>query len=370
MRVGEIADFCLDMWDAGIKTPVMLLGPPGIGKSSIGQVIADKMTEQVQKDNPSAPPALHQILDLSTMLPEDLLGLPWRNGDVTDYAAHRWVAANCEVGAYGVLVVDDITQAAPSLQVASRGMILEYAIHNHIFAPGIFILVTGNRREDKAAASTLPSPFRNSVCMLQVEPEIEEWCTWYGQQAGAPVVASYLRYRPASLSKLPKDACKNGAFATPRTWSKLGSMYDLAKKRGMLFDVATGLVGEGLATEFVGFDNIRDQLVNPVEVMKNPEAALPNPRETLNSPDRAYAMTTGLGEVAAQWMKTSKRKAAPLAFIKAVTHCTVGNREYIATAVNTFCSNGGNIGALTRCVEKHGDDPHVCTMMDFLEKIL
>ena len=115
MRVGEIADFCLDMWDAGIKTPVMLLGPPGIGKSSIGQVIADKMTEQVQKDNPGAPPALHQILDLSTMLPEDLLGLPWRNGDVTDYAAHRWVAANCERGAYGVLVVDDITQAAPSV---------------------------------------------------------------------------------------------------------------------------------------------------------------------------------------------------------------------------------------------------------------
>ena len=151
MRVGEIADFCLDMWDAGIKTPVMLLGPPGIGKSSIGQVIADKMTEQVQKDNPGAPPALHQILDLSTMLPEDLLGLPWRNGDVTDYAAHRWVAANCERGAYGVLVVDDITQAAPSLQVASRGMILEYAIHNHVFSPGIFILVTGNRREDKAA---------------------------------------------------------------------------------------------------------------------------------------------------------------------------------------------------------------------------
>ena len=44
---------------------------------------------------------------LSSMLPEDLMGLPKTDGPVTRYIPQSWMVPLCEEGAYGVLVLDD-----------------------------------------------------------------------------------------------------------------------------------------------------------------------------------------------------------------------------------------------------------------------
>lgn len=378
MRFDDVTKFVVDMWDdcAGdmhTSTPILLLGPPGIGKTSSCREIAAEMTRLKRDKNPKAAPAVCRVLDTSSMLPEDLNGLPFRDGKVTRYAPQSWLAEICDPDAYGVLVLDDLPVSTPAVQVACRQLVLERRIHEAKIADGIVIMCTGNRREDKSAASTLPSHFLNSVIILEVMPFFgnkpgEGWAAWYGSQTNCdPIVASFLHWRPGRFSMLPADKDKNGAFATPRTWHKLGRLVAVAERRGNLMEVASGLVGEGVAVEFIGFKNTRAQLVNPAEVLRDPQGKLPNPGAVLNTPDKAYAMVCGIAEVAAKGDRNH------LQFLRAISWVTQSNREYVGSGVSTYINNGGEGTSreLIDCCRKNmAKDPLVKSVLDFLAKAL
>ena len=171
---------------------------------------------------------------------------------------------------------------------------------------------------------------------------------------------------------LPSDQDKRGAFATPRTWAKLGAQFDVAEATDTLFDVASGLVGEGVATEFAAFVRIRSQLVDPEKVFDNPEKTLPKP-ETLNSPDKLVAMATSLGEIGAMRSKRGKGKVqseAPLKLLRALAWATQTSREYCGAGVSTFIANGGSLPDMVRVARANRDDPVVGGLLSFLKSAL
>lgn len=386
MQFDEMADYGLAVWEhfyldleSPAKAPMTVLGAPGIGKSEVARNISERMTESMRKRNPLAPEALFLALDLSSMLPEDLGGIPKTemaniNGTemmVTTYAIQSWLAPFCAKGAYGVLCLDDLPAAAPAVQVATRQGVLYRRFGQMTLAPGVMLFVTGNRREDKSGASTLPAHFRNTVQIHSLEPNLEKWLEWYGRQpAHDPVVGAFLQYRPSHLSMLPKDAGPNGAFATPRAWALLGSMLPVAKRTGNVLDVATGLVSEGIAIELMAFINIRSELVDPASVLRDPFKAMPSPGVDLKTPDKMYAMTTGLGEVAAAWCLDTKRadrqKKTPELFMRALGHVCQGQREYISTGVKTFTNNGGNVLHLVSAARTNRNDKLIRGVCEFL----
>jgi hypothetical protein len=371
------------------KAPMCVLGKPGIGKSACARGIAGEigtflnrpvvdLTEEPQFSRPIDSAVLFYAADLSSFLPEDIGGIPKTLEDdvcgtemlVASYAVQRWLAPFCVPGAVGVLCLDDLPAAAPSVMVAARQLVLDRRIGQMRLSDGVILFVTGNRREDKSSAKSLPAHFRNTNQLLEIDTNVETWCEWYGEQPDhAPVVAAFLRFRPSHHSKTPKDASKLGAFATPRSWALLGACYTVAQAEGVLLDVASGLVGEGVATEFQAFINVRNQLVDPMKVLLDPLKMLPDPKRILNSPDKAYAMCTGLGEVAAEWRKgadAKKKKEVPLLFMRAVGHCTQRDREFIATAVVTYTSNGGDIASLVQAARTNKGDQLVKSVIDFL----
>ncbi len=395
MRYTKLTNLMFKMWrvaqDRGPdaeRLTVTLLGSPGIGKTSTTRTLAEQMTDAVRADPKLAeavfgkgnvpkeiPEAFCRVLDLSSMLPEDLNGLPFRDGDTTKFCGHKWLAEMCKPGAFGVLCLDDLPAAAPMMQVAARQISLERRVHDHYLSPGIFIVVTGNRREDKSAASTLPAHFRNSVMLLDVDIDVDEWCKWIGSQPHVnQIVPAYLRWKREQLSMLPKDADKRGAFATPRTWAKLASQFDIAQDTGSLFDVASGLVGEGVATSFNGFVKVRASLVDPEKVFDNPERALPNP-DSLNSPDKIIAMATSLGEIAAARHKHGKkgeRAEAPLKLLRALAWTTQSHREYCGSGVSTYISVGGQsvLPELVKVARAHRGDKVIGNLLSFLKSAL
>jgi len=392
MRYNALTNLMAKMWRASLDTgnpqqTVCLLGSPGIGKTSTNRTLVKMMTDAVRSDRelqaalfgddiPSQiPEGISQELDLSSMLPEDLNGLPFRDGNTTKFCAHEWLHRLCQPGAYGVLVLDDLPAAAPMMQVAARQCALERRIHDHRISPGVFIIVTGNRREDKSSASTLPAHFRNSVMLMDVETDVDEWCRWYGAQPHhAPIVAAFLRFKQEKLSMLPKDADDRGAFATPRTWAKVGAQFAVAEAADAVLEVTSGLVGEGPAREFSAFIKVRSQLVDPDKVFDNPQKALPNPGKTLSGrPDRLVAMATALGEIGAKRSKHGKgkkRSEAPLKLLRALAWTTQDAREYCGTGVSTFISNGGSLPDMVKAARANRNDPVVGGLLSFLKSAL
>ena len=211
--------------------------------------------------------------------------------------------------------------------------------------------------------------------LLDVDLDVDDWCKWLGGQNHCnQIVAGYLRWKREQLSMLPKDADKRGAFATPRTWAKLSAQFDVAEATGTLFDVASGLVGEGVATSFNAFVKVKANLVDPELVFDNPEKALPNV-DTLNSPDKVIAMATSLGEIAAARAKYGKKKQkdeAPLKLLRALAWATQNQREYCGAGVSTYISVGGQpvLPQLVKIARANRSDPVIGQLLTFLKSAL
>ena len=65
---------------------ILLSGPPGIGKTALAEAVGVAMGPDAQGHEP-----IVEVRDLCSHLPEDLLGLPWREGDMTIYAPPAWL---------------------------------------------------------------------------------------------------------------------------------------------------------------------------------------------------------------------------------------------------------------------------------------
>lgn len=375
-----------ESWRAGFesnqpRTPIGLMGPPGIGKTTTTRAAAQRIEDYVQAAYPGRS-TLYRCLDLSSMLPEDLLGLPFRDGGVTRYAPQAWLAELCEDDAVGILCLDDIAASSPAVAVAARQMILEHRVHEHRLSPDVMITFTGNRRSDKSGARDLPAHFRNASELYTVKADLgvrdgepEGWLRWAGQQPDIdPVVGAFLRFKPSRFSTLPSEADQaTGAFATPRTWAFLGKRLSVARETGTVLHTAAGLVGQGAAVEFTAYVNVRAELPDPAAVLANPKSLNLG---VLNSPDKVHAMCTALAEVAAEQSKAVRGRAARMAgataLLRATAHVTsAGGREYISLVVSTYLGAGGQMQELAHALSEAArtGDAEIDGLRQYIRKI-
>ncbi len=191
--------------EAGRHTPVMLWGPPGVGKSQIVAQVAEAHGVPVVD------------IRLSQLEPSDLRGIPFRVDGRVEWAIPSMLPDAERHGPKGILFLDEITSAPPAVSAAAYQLILDRRLGDYTVPPGWAIFAAGNRHGDRGVTYPMPTPLANRFAHLDVEPNLDDWVAWaHGAGIDERLIA-FLRFRPELLFDF--DPAQNPiAFPSPRSW--------------------------------------------------------------------------------------------------------------------------------------------------------
>lgn len=247
--------------------PVLVWGRPGVGKSSFLEALA--------RDDFPVLTLIASIHD-----PTDFSGLPVFSEGRVNYAVPEWVE-QLKAGGRGILFLDELTTAPPSVQAALLRVVLERQVGFHPLPPGVRIVAAANPPDLMSGGWELTPPLRNRFVHLtwHLPPEtyIEALSGgWPAAQlptidpaAHAELlprwqlrIAAFLKRAPELLHGEPDQ--DPYAFASPRSWDfaaalltscELLEQAPTAGRQGSPACLALlkGCLGEGTALPFLEF---------------------------------------------------------------------------------------------------------------------
>ena len=221
---------------------VLLLSPPGVGKSDIVRQAA-------------AEAGLECRSLLGTQIaPEDVSGIPRIVGQRSVFCPPRILLP--EDDRPFCLFLDELPACVPEIQKAFYSLLLERRLGECRLPRGTWVVAAGNRAEDRALVRALSSALVNRVVVLHVRVDVDQWLAWAEQSGLREDVRSFVRLNPKSL--LAEVPATPMPFSTPRAWAAFSLALDLAERDGLLTDhirrvLAVGRLSPGDAAAFCDF---------------------------------------------------------------------------------------------------------------------
>ncbi|MCW8922412.1 MAG: MoxR family ATPase [Gammaproteobacteria bacterium] len=262
--------------DSGHHTPVMLWGAPGVGKSQMVAQIAER------HDVP--------LIDirLSQMEPSDLRGIPFRVDEFVEWAVPSMLPNLKRHGNRGILFLDEITSAPPSVSAAAYQLILDRKLGEYEVPEGWAIIAAGNRQGDRGVTYSMPAPLANRFSHYEVEINLDDWVAWAYANGIDERIIAFLRFRQDLLFEF--DAAQNPvAFPSPRSWEFAHrALQKFDEPNNLLLGALQACVGKAAGIEVKAFVDSLDQMPDLDAIIKGEE--VPVPKEI----DLQYAVATAL----------------------------------------------------------------------------
>lgn len=262
--------------EGGHHTPVMLWGPPGVGKSQmVAQVAARHGVPVVD-------------IRLSQMEPTDLRGIPFRVDDLVEWAVPAILPDTARHGKRGILFLDEITSAAPTVSASAYQLILDRRLGEYRVPDGWAIFAAGNRQGDRGVTYSMPAPLANRFSHFEVETHLDDWVTWAYTAGIDERLIAFLRFRPELLFDF--DPAHNPvAFPSPRSWEFAHrALRKFDAHPAMLLGALQACVGPAAGIELRAFIDNLDNLPDIDAIIAG--RAVPVPQET----DLQYAVASAL----------------------------------------------------------------------------
>ncbi len=243
-----------------LDLPVIMLGQPGVGKSDIAHTVAEMRG--------------WPIIDFRATLidPVELHGYPVPD---REEGRARWLPMGLlpfesRDGPEGILLVDEITNARQDVKDALYGLILNRYIGEYHMPPGWRIIAAGNRIEDRANASRMPTALSNRFVHMTIEPTVDDWINWAMDKNVPAELVAFMRFRPQLLSDFDPARQIN---ATPRSWAMVARIVAKGLPQETEQRLIMGAVGEGPGAELIAFLSVWRDLPNPDTVLMSPDTA-------------------------------------------------------------------------------------------------
>jgi len=257
------------------NVPLLLWGDAGVGKSA-------RITSFGRANG-----LLTQTIIASINEPATFGGFPVQTDGGAALLPTAW--AMSLKGTQGILFIDELTTAPPSVQAACLRVINDAVVGDCDMGKGVRRWAAANPPDIAADGSVLAAPLANRFMHITVRFDLEEWSRGFlngfagtgyappptGWEARIPMVraaiVAFLRRRPALAHARPKDAVAGGgAWPSPRTWDMAATVMAVAGAMGVsddtMHECMAGCVGDGAAVEFLAWQRAQD--------LPDPEALL------------------------------------------------------------------------------------------------
>jgi len=255
------------------KVPSFLWGAPGIGKSSIVKQIASDMN------------VAFIDLRLALMDPTDLKGIPFydKESHTALWAPPAFLPREGE----GILFLDELNSAPPSVQSSAYQLILDRKVGEYELPEGWAIVAAGNREGDRGVTYRMPSPLANRFVHFELEVDVNDWRDWAYKSGLDERIIAYISYKNEHLFTFDaKSDVKS--FATPRSWEYVGNILKSSLSLNLLLDTISGTVGKEVSVSFLSFIKVMDRLPNVQNILNAKDA------EYVQEVDVLYALSAGL----------------------------------------------------------------------------
>ncbi|MDB2405541.1 MoxR family ATPase [Arcobacteraceae bacterium] len=274
MIATELKEALIPLIDSQI--PTFIWGSPGVGKSSLVQQIA------LQKEM--------EFIDLRLSLldPTDLRGIPFFENETKKAVwAKPEFLPDTDSLEFGILFLDEINSAPPTIQAAAYQLILDRKIGEYVLPKNYSIIAAGNYENDRGVTYRMPTPLANRFVHLNFDLDFDSWKIWAFANKIDKRIISYLSYKPSDLFMFdPKSTSKS--FATPRSWKFVDDILNSKIDIKLLENVIAGAIGAETAQEFLNYSKVMDELPNIDDIIAGNKVEIPTKNSAL------YAMCIGI----------------------------------------------------------------------------
>lgn len=294
-----------------LDTPILLIGPPGIGKTAVtaeaaailakksGKVLVDLVGEaerqaryhNVEYIRPRGHEDLVKLYDevrsephryfvflrivATQVTPEDLQYPRFYKGAILSMLP-MMLAFLAVDGVEGILFIDEITNVA---REDTATMLFALIQEKRVGLGGklsdrVKIVAAGNPESVSSVARLLPAPLVNRFVVVNVSPpSVEEYIDYLltrHSRIDDTVVAYLLLNGEKVLYQPPGEADTLHNYPTPRSWERVAvEAWKLADDDETYRTILAGLLGPRIGLEFYAFRKLKPP--KPDELLRQPE---------------------------------------------------------------------------------------------------